>query len=120
MFTLTVDTTAVEAAIDDMTAKLRVLYPMEMNREFIAWQEDDMHRKSPSVDIEAPDGLFTMIYPRGRPGYVHKRERSKKSKLKSNVVAPQQIGSSRPILRPELLDMLSNRMSQLLGGIDWR
>ena len=120
MFTITVDTTGPDASLEDMHAKIRTLYPMEMNQVFLTWQEDDMNRQYPTVELQAPDSMYTMVYPRSRRSGPRPRGRTAARKPGGTGQPIARHGAERPILRPELLEQLSIRMGQLLGGIDWR
>ena len=88
--------------------------PQDTSTTFVEWQREDMHRKYPKVD---GDGLSvsTEIFPRSqlvRP----KSPTARKSIRRRAAVAVGRphAGSHRPILRPELFDMLTVRMCDMI------
>jgi len=69
----------------------------DASTELLVWRSEDMRRSRPEVITPSATEVYTMIYPRSRasPG----RYRTRRYKY---------------ILRPELLDMLDQRMMYIL------
>lgn len=95
------------------------------------WQRDDMHRKFPTVDVDASEtgtAVSTEIWPRSRVDEGHHPTsggpkqhavgRAAPRQHRLNRAAPKQRGgplprSNRPILREELVRKLNERMLKL-------
>ena len=91
--------------------------PPEVQQEFVAWQTDDMNRKRPSFTYAGSGNFFiveTVIYPRARQIMMTAAQRAKARRR----VTHRAVGR-RPILRPELLVMLRERMRYMLALISW-
>jgi hypothetical protein len=97
-----------------MIEKLRDLKHAEAD-EFAAWQIEDMHRQHAAVHPNH-SGAYTIVRPHSRYE-VRRHQRNLRRLLRHG----RYIGkvSTRPILRPELLDQLSSRLSALLENLRW-
>ena len=117
-----IDAYAVEARVAKMIETIKVL---PVPQEFIAWQAEDMNRTRPSAEATGPTSMFTMIYPRARRRAVWKRTRAPATGKKpvrnrrAFRIAGRNVGTKRPILRPELYERLQERMNMLLRQVKW-
>jgi len=105
-----IETYSTEERIEKMMAQLAVV---PVPAELTTWQTDDMNRKNPITDVINPTTAETRIWPRGRTV----RQLSTRQRIMSRRVMRQP--GKRPILRPELFNMLRERMKLLLRAIDW-
>lgn len=107
------------AAMDRMAEEIDGLYPLKMDEAFVAWQLQDMNRHYPSTVLDSPEIIYTMVYPRSRVVKRRSTAVNKPKKRTTGIVVPRH-GVARPILRPELFEMLRVRMRGMLGAIKWR
>ena len=125
-FTVEVDAAGVLKQLDALTKNIGGL-EQQMPVEFFNWQAEDMHRHYPKVE-DAGNSASTLIHPRS----TRKRSRLK-ARLKSLVGGgqpvrrrvvirrPAVVGAHRPILRPELYELLKKRMhDMLMETAKWR
>jgi len=102
---------------DDMQKRVADLH-QKLPDVFLEWQGEDMNRKYPKIDEQQPLSVTTFVYPRSR------RVRTKQSRSKP----PRRVsrsgssgGGKRPILRPELVEMLFKRMTEMCKeAIEWQ
>jgi hypothetical protein len=100
---------------DDMQKRVTEL-GQKLPEVFLAWQRDDMKRKFPTVDEHSGLEVTTYVYPRSRKSRPYQPGSGKKPKR--NVL--RRIGGVRPILRPELVEQLFDRMKEMCGeAIEW-
>jgi hypothetical protein len=86
---------------------------------FLDWQREDMNRKFPKVDEQAGLSVTTLVYPRSRRKRVSKPGSGGSPKRKQ--ARPRIAGGKRPILRPELVEQLFKRMTEMCKeAIEWR
>jgi hypothetical protein len=98
----------------NMAAELEAL-PPKIQQEFTAWQSEDMHRQRPESEVKGKS-VGTQIWRRGRPMVML----LKRSSPFSHPGHPYRgVRSSRPILRPILVEQLEARMNALLKAIKW-
>ena len=101
---------------DDMQKRVAGL-EQELPDVFLAWQREDMNRKFPKIDEQSGLSVTTLVYPRSR------KKRISRSKGKSTTRKPARrvSGPTRPILRPELVEQLFERMVTMCReAIEWR
>ena len=124
-----IDASEVDDALDDILAAIEAL-PEQFAEELTTWQTEDMHRRFPQTDQPDPNTAATDVYPRSRtwhrPATGNPVGRPRRSTFlrvprnnPSNRAAPhggRQTGvhSTRPILRHELFEQLSDRIGDLL------
>lgn len=106
-----VDGDSIKATLDMMIENIQKC-KKSIPSEFLEWQAEDMNRKSPEVDV-SDNETSTDIYRRS-----FRRRRmilSAKPRRRTAIVV-----SSRPILRPELLESFHKRMINLMiETIQW-
>lgn len=87
-----------------------------MPSEFSTWQEADMGRRQAKTDTPDAMTAATTIRPRGRASLLPRRRRYLLGRRPPQpiLVRTTRRGTRRPILRPELLEMLHDRMRTLL------
>jgi hypothetical protein len=108
------DTTGVQARMTNMVAEIAAMAP-KIQQEFTAWQSEDMHRKHPESEVRG-QSVATQVWRRGRPMVML----LKRSSPFSHPGHPfKGVRSTRPILRPVLVDQLEARMNALLRAIKW-
>ena len=109
MIEITVDATAIKKTLDTMVENI-AHFPYDMDKEFIDWQTQDMHRQRPftKLDAGASANTYTIIL----SDYTRKMMQSRGPKRL--VIQQRGTISVRPILRVELLDKLKERMKALL------
>jgi hypothetical protein len=112
-FEILIETQAAEDRITKMMNKLQVV---PIPAELTAWQREDMKRQRPSTETLNPTAARTVIYPRARKHLLIKRApRRVKPLLRGKTTRIKQpAGHKRPILRPELFEILCVRMRELL------
>jgi hypothetical protein len=91
----------------------------ELPNTFMNWQRDDMHRHFPKVE---GGGLTcsTEIFPRSRLPHQRGKGSGKATRRRARVAAGRP-GAHRPILRPELFDMLRQRMIAMCeAALKWQ
>jgi len=117
-FQITFDVSPLEKQLNAMLKQLQE-FPQEMNKEFLEWQGKDMHRRQPESTV-APDGVETIITPRGVRQASHKMITSSKPRIPTVRRAGGGARTRRPILREELFEMLTKRMDELLDKeLNW-
>jgi len=110
-FEILIETWAIEERVEKMASKLQVV---PVPAELTAWQTDDMNRKNPITEVINPTAAETRIWPRGRTT----RQLSARQRIVSRRVT--RMPGKRPILRPELFNMLRERMKQMMSReIQW-
>lgn len=115
-FEIVISKGTVTETIEKMEATIQDMAPA-VQTEFVAWQTDDMNRKRPSFTYSGSGNFFiveTIIYPRARQMMMTPAQRAKARRK----VTFRAVGR-RPILRPELLVMLRERMKYMLALISW-
>ena len=116
---ITFDSASVKRTIDDALSGIEGLRET-MPAELTDWQEQDMGRSRPNTSAPDAQTAETLIWPRARQigAYGVRRPRPRLLRARRQ---PQPGGSAatvhvrRPILRPELLTLLRERMRELLG-----
>ena len=101
---------------DDMQTRVTEL-GQKLPQVFLDWQREDMNRKFPKVDEHSGLSVTTLVYPRSRRKRVRKSSSGKSTNRK-----PQRrvVGTTRPILRPVLVDQLFDRMKEMCReAIEW-
>ena len=96
-----------------------------ISAEFIEWQAADMRRSYPNIDAgqtmwgEDASSWVTHIWPRSRDPKWRRGRPRRRAVAASRVVRKGVVtaGSMRPILRPELFEMLRDRMVALLNKV---
>jgi hypothetical protein len=114
-----VDHEQVVAKIEDALSRIESLRET-MPAELTAWQEQDMGRSRANTSVPDAQTAVTTILPRARqmstPRRRHRpqllRQRRQRPAIGSSAA---RVLSRRSILRPELLIMLRERMTELLG-----
>jgi hypothetical protein len=104
-FEILIETWAIEERIEKMQAKLQVV---PVPAELTAWQTEDMNRKHPITEVINPTTAETRIWPRGRTT----RQLRTRQRIISRRV--QRMPGKRPILRPELFNVLRARMNLMM------
>jgi hypothetical protein len=102
---------------EDMQKRVTDL-DQQLPNVFLDWQREDMNRKYPKVDEQSGLSVTTLVYPRSRRKRVSNPNTGKPKERK----APRRvIGTKRPILRPELVEQLFDRMKEMcMEAIEWR
>jgi len=133
MFEVTVDSDALQKTLDDSVESLKSLAPgmgdaSHINQQFVEWQEADMRRQYANLTIVDDMKAMTKIWPRSRLS-VQRRTGRKPGRPagRRKIAAPLIVSkgqvvhtSQRPILRPELMTQLCDRMRQMLGeAVTW-
>jgi len=115
-FEVKVDSEKLLSQFEDMQKRVSEL-DQKLPQVFLDWQRDDMHRQFPKVDEHTGLSVTTLVYPRSRRSRPYQPG---KKGVKRN--APRRrIGTKRPILRPELVEQLFDRMKQMCReAIEWR
>jgi hypothetical protein len=89
--------------------------------ELRAWQKEDLHRKRPSAKTRRSGRSLktsTIIRPRSLKSQTYRAaHRAVRRAMRERV---RRLRSSRPILRPELFELLRRRMAELLFNITWK
>jgi hypothetical protein len=125
-----VKTQGVERLLDLMEERIAAFGSVDMPSEMLAWQSQDMRRKYPHQETPDSNTVETTVWPRSR----RSAERRQKAKAQAaagiarvrppRLVQPKiRMGSGlrRPILRPELIQRLHERMIALLQDkLKWR
>jgi len=103
---------------DDMQKRVLEL-DQKLPTVFLDWQRDDMHRKYPKVDEQNNLSVTTLVYPRSRRKRVSTG--GKKGTGTTRKPARRVKGAARPILRPELVEQLFDRMAEMCReSIEWQ
>jgi hypothetical protein len=102
--------------LEDMQRDLRH-FPQQMADEFATWQRDDMHRKHPSVHRVSRRRFRTIIRPHSQKEMLRRHRALVRAHRRHKAGPPR--WSTRPILRPELLQLLQERMHDLIGRLRW-
>jgi hypothetical protein len=108
--------------IESMQQKIEALGNKGVPDEFVLWQRQDMKRRFPKIEPEGAMAYFTMVYPRSRRPKTQRKKTTTLIRSSTPRRQPRRVRSSsnRPILRPELLDRLRERMRLLLHRVTWR
>lgn len=92
----------------------------ELPRVFLDWQRDDMNRKFPKVDEHSGLSVTTLVYPRSRLKRRPGKNSGKQTRKRARIAAGRP-GAKRPILRPELVEQLFKRMTEMCKeAIEWQ
>jgi hypothetical protein len=88
--------------------------------ELEAWQVEDMRRRYPNIQRPDQNTAVTLIWPRSR--VVQRPEKHRRAAVIARARRVRSGGrrlpySTRPILRDELFDKLSDRMAAMLKGL---
>jgi hypothetical protein len=91
-----------------------------MATELEAWQVEDMRRRYPNIQRPDQNTAVTFVWPRSR--VVQRPEKHRRAAVIARARRVRGGGrrlaySTRPILRAELLDKLSDRMFAMLKGL---
>jgi len=90
-----------------------------MAAELEAWQVEDMRRRYPNIQRPDQNTAGTLIWPRSR--VVQRPEPHRRAVVararRVRGGGPRMAYSTRPILRDELFDKLSDRMAAMLKGL---
>ncbi|HVG51164.1 MAG TPA: hypothetical protein VM867_05980 [Xanthobacteraceae bacterium] len=102
---------------DDMQKRVTELN-QKLPEVFLDWQRDDMNRKFPKINEQGDKSVTTFIYPRSR---LPRTKGGNNTTRKRARVAAGRPGSTRPILREELVVKLFERMRQMCReAIEWQ
>jgi len=106
-------------AFDDMQKRVSELN-QKLPETFLEWQAEDMNRRFPKVDEQAPLSVTTYIYPRSRLTRQKGQSGGGAARKRARVAAGRP-GAKRPILRPILVEQLFARMVAMCKeAIQWR
>jgi hypothetical protein len=84
---------------------------------FLDWQREDMNRKYPKVDEHNGLSVTTYVYPRSRRKRIGNPRTGKGQRKQARRVT----GVKRPILRPELVEQLFARMTEMCKeALEWQ
>lgn len=129
MLKIDFDQSALLKKIDDWSDRFSNT-ATDMENELMSWQLDDMNRNMPNVERESQQTVATKIFARGRRAIrrfgLRPRGRPRGSRARAVVIRPEREArpitmTSRPILRPELMDILTDRMRILIqSAMKWR
>jgi hypothetical protein len=116
------DTSAIEARLDDMENRIVAFGQGEMRQELMAWQVEDMHRRFPNSEQPDDHTTDTLIWPRSRTyAETHRWPQNARPltrrQMRPTAATPRLRGvapAHRPILREELFDRLIERFRALL------
>ena len=91
-----------------------------MATELEAWQVEDMRRRYPNIQRPDQNTAVTFVWPRSR--VVQRPEKHRRAAVIARARRVRGGGrrlaySTRPILRAELFDKLSDRMAAMLKGL---
>jgi hypothetical protein len=112
MFTMQIDTSAIEERLHAQLKKIGHFKAVDMPAEMSDWQTADMHRKRPfTMRFRRAGKAATRVRPHSRYETLHMR-RLLRRRIKRQQ-EPRRF-SSRPILRDELFSQLYERMQSLL------
>ena len=117
---ITIDSESVIRKLDGALRRAEELRET-MPAELTAWQEQDMGRSRPNTSVPDAQTAVTTIWPRARQMSTPRRRR-RSQLLRQRRPRPvlggnaARVLSRRPILRPELLVTLRERMAELLGN----
>jgi hypothetical protein len=102
---------------DDMQKRVTELNE-KLPDVFLDWQREDMHRKFPKIDEQSGLSVTTLVYPRSRKPRIKASGGGKSGKRKQ--ARRRVTGTTRPILRPELVEQLFDRMKEMCReAIEW-
>jgi hypothetical protein len=114
-FEVKVDSENLLKQFEDMQKRVSEL-DQKLPQVFLDWQTEDMHRQFPKVDEQSGLSVTTLVYPRSRKSrpYIPGRKGPRRN-------APRRVaGGKRPILRPELVEQLFDRMKEMCReAIEW-
>jgi hypothetical protein len=129
--TLDIDVKIPEDAFKRFQDRVAV-FPEQLAAELVTWQVQDMHRQYPNIDRPDQFTAETHVWARSRLTAEWHRQhrkprssrylgRARRSQLQARVrqyVRGQQ-RSTRPILRPVLLEKLEDRVQMLIHELTW-
>jgi hypothetical protein len=102
---------------EDMQKRVTEL-DQKLPEVFLDWQREDMNRKYPKVDEHSGLSVTTLVYPRSRRPRTSKPSKGKSTTRKQ---ARRVTGTTRPILRPELVEQLFDRMKEMCReALEWQ
>jgi hypothetical protein len=116
-FEVKVDSEKLLQQFEDMQKRVGEL-DQKLPQVFLDWQSEDMNRKFPKVDEQNGLSVTTYVYPRSRKSrpYIPGQKGPKRKNAPRRVA-----GGKRPILRPELVEQLFDRMKEMCReAIEWR
>lgn len=106
-----VDTSRIEARLDKMISRVAEFGSTGMPAELLAWQVEDIHRSHPHVDT--PDAVTAEMH---IETHVHQLVTVRSSRGSSRRAVQH-----RPVLRPELITKLRERMADRMSrDLSWR
>jgi hypothetical protein len=116
-FEVTVESEKLLQQFDDMQKRVTDL-EQELSRVFLDWQREDMNRKFPKINEQNGLSVTTYVYPRSR---LKRTKRGSGTPRKRARIAAGRPGAKRPILRPELVEQLFERMTEMCReAIEWQ
>jgi hypothetical protein len=111
MIKIDVDVSRVEARLDKMVNQVREFGTTGMPAELMSWQVEDIHRRYPHVDT--PDAVTAEMH---METHTHQLVTVRSSRGGSRRAIRH-----RPVLRPELLVKLCERMVDRMSRyLSWR
>jgi hypothetical protein len=112
MLRIELDTSRLEARLAKMLDGIKQFGSEDMSAELMAWQVDDVHRRFPKVDQIDPQTVETSIHTHSHVMAVVQS---------SQMRTPRPTIAHRPIMRPQLIDRLMERMvAKAQEKITWR
>jgi hypothetical protein len=105
MIQIEMDSDAAQTRLENMVAVIANTATETMPVEFVEWQENDMKRDFPNVEISGWS-VMTRIWPRSRKSMIARR--------RQKFERPRVFRGLRPILRPEMFEALCDRMRKML------
>jgi hypothetical protein len=110
--------------LGSMIEQIKLLGSEGLPNELTAWQVEDMRRRYPHTETPDDKTATTEIYPRSRLSDDRRRQRRQprvRILAKPRGAGRQSAHSNRPILRPELLTKLVERMDALMQtALKWK
>lgn len=117
-FSIEVDDTKLLRNIDGMLQNLKGL-EHQLPQTFLEWQHEDMNRKWPFIHNQTGLSVTTLIYPRSRTWGQRNKGRGIRQVARARV--RRRRGGKKPILRPELVTVLMQRMLDMLKrAVKWQ
>jgi hypothetical protein len=114
MFSLQIqmDSENAQVRLEQMIKDIEDTATVAMPVEFVAWQEQDMKRDNANIEIQGWS-VLTSIWPTSRKKMVARKRRKFEPK--------RVLRGLRPILRPEMFEMLRVRMNAMMSKyVTWR
>lgn len=115
---------------DDMLHKVRTL-SSEADAAFFNWQAEEVHRKHPSVHHAGDSAhMYSVFRPHSRREMLRSKHvqrrylrafayQQKHPRSKRQLPHVQPHSSTRPILRPGLLEGLGHRLQAVMAKLRW-